>query len=55
MAQCWLVVKDSDLRTRSIQESIIIRKNPQNKNRDEGRDFLSHLYDDLLLSDPCLA
>ena len=43
-----IVLKESDWRTRGIKESIIIRTNPQNINRDEGRHFLSNLYDDLL-------
>ena len=48
------VVKESDWRTRVIKESIVIRKNPQNINRDESKHFLFHLYDDLF-PDPCLT
>ena len=45
-----IVVKNSDWRARGIKESIVIRKNLQNINREEDRTFLSHLYlyDDLL-------
>ena len=44
-----LVVKECDWRARGIKESIILRKNPQNINRDKGRHFLPHLYEYLLL------
>ena len=47
-----IVVKEHDWRLRGIKEFIVIRKHPQNIHRDEGRNFLSHLYDDLLPSSP---
>ena len=43
-----IVLKESDCRTRGIKESTVIGKNPQNINRDEGKHFISYLYDDLL-------
>ena len=44
-----IVEKEADWGKRGIREAIAIKKHPNNMNRDEGRYFLSHLYDDLLV------
>ena len=41
--------RESDWTDRGIKEVILIRKYPQNFNRDVGQYYLSHPYDDLLL------
>ena len=47
-----IVVKENEWSTRGITESIVIRKNPQNINRDEDRNLLSHRYHAFLLVEP---
>ena len=48
-----MVERERDWMARGVREAIVIRQH-QNKcmNRDEGRFTLSHIYDDLLLSQP---
>ena len=43
-----MVERDSDWIDRGMKEELVIRKHPQNFNRDAGLDYLSHLYDLLL-------
>ena len=46
-----LLEKEKDWRGRGVRDSIVIRQfSGRTMNRDEGRFDLSHLYDDLIVS-----